>query len=238
MSGPDSTGQQGARKRPVRSYVIRGGRLTTGQARALEELWPRYGIETQAGDSALDFEALFGRTAPVIVEIGFGNGEATWRTAQSYPEQDFIGVEVHRPGVGRLLMALAEHELHNVRIACMDAVEFMRNWIPPASLSGVRVYFPDPWPKKRHHKRRLVQPPFVAALASRMAPGAILHIATDWAPYAEYMSEVLAASEDFRTLAESGDYSARPEWRPETRYERRGRNLGHRVYDLVYECVE
>jgi tRNA (guanine-N7-)-methyltransferase len=237
MSGPDSTGQQGARNRPVRSYVIRGGRLTTGQARALEALWPRHGIDSQAGDSALDYEALFGRRAPVIVEIGFGNGEATWRTAQAYPEQDFIGVEVHRPGVGRLLMALAEHELHNVRIACMDAVEFMDERIPPASLCGVRIYFPDPWPKKRHHKRRLVQPPFVAGLASRMAPGAILHIATDWAPYAEYISEVLAVSEDFRNLAESGDYSARPAWRPGTRYERRGRNLGHRVYDLVYGRV-
>lgn len=241
MTEPGSTGgstrQSQAGKRPVRSYVIRGGRLTSGQARALEELWPRYGIEPEAGHAPLDFQALFGRKAPVIVEIGFGNGEATWRTAEAHPEQDFIGVEVHRPGIGRLLLALAHHGLDNVRIACMDAVEFIRDWTAPASLDGVRIYFPDPWPKKRHHKRRLVQPPFVAALASRMAPGAILHIATDWAPYAEYMSEVLAAGDAFCNLSQSGDYSPRPEWRPETRYERRGRNLGHRVYDLVYERV-
>jgi tRNA (guanine-N7-)-methyltransferase len=235
MSGPDPTGRTQAGKRPVRSYVIRGGRLTSGQARALERLWPRYGIEGDGGRGPLDFAALFGREAEVIVEIGFGNGEATWRTALAHPEQDFIGVEVHRPGVGRLLMALEEHAIGNVRIACQDAVEFMRESVPPASLAGVRIYFPDPWPKKRHHKRRLVQPEFVDTLAGSLAPGGVLHIATDWAPYAEYMTEVLSTRPSFRNLAASGDYSARPDWRPQTRYERRGVRLGHRVYDLLYE---
>lgn len=235
MSGPDTTGQTRAGRRPVRSYVIRGGRLTSGQARALERLWPQYGIETDGVHGPLDFTELFGREAEVIVEIGFGNGEATWRTALAHPEQDFIGVEVHRPGVGRLLMALKEHAIENVRIACQDAVDFMHTLVPQASLAGVRIYFPDPWPKKRHHKRRLVQPRFVDILARGMAPGAVLHIATDWAPYAEHMTEVLDANPSFCNLARSGDYSARPDWRPETRYERRGVKLGHRVYDLVYE---
>lgn len=237
MSGPDSTGRTGAERRPIRSYVIRGGRLTSGQARALERLWPKYGIETQTADRPLDMPTLFGREAPVVVEIGFGNGETTWRAAQAYPEQNFIGVEVHPPGVGRLLMALDEHGLENVRIAREDAVEFMREFIAPASLAGVRIYFPDPWPKKRHHKRRIIQPPFVDRLAACMAPGAVLHLATDWAPYAEHMTDVVRQNKAFRNLAESGAYGSRPEWRPETRYERRGRKLGHRVYDLLYERV-
>lgn len=232
-----TTGQPGARERPVRSYVIRGGRLTSGQARALDELWPKFGIEWRPGDPPIDFESLFGRRAPVIVEIGFGNGEATWRTAQAHPEQDFIGIEVHRPGVGRLLLALEENRLGNVRIACEDAVEFMQAAVPPASLDGVRLYFPDPWPKKRHHKRRLVQPPFVATLAAAMAPGAVLHLATDWTPYAEAMLEVLDAHPRLRNLAGAERFSPRPEWRPETRYERRGKSLGHRVHDLLYERV-
>jgi len=209
--------------------------MTSGQARALEELWPKYGIETEGAVSPLDFPALFGRKAPVIVEIGFGNGEATWRVARDYPDEDFIGVEVHRPGVGHLLLALQEQGVSNVRIACQDAVEFVRERVTPASLAGVRIFFPDPWPKKRHHKRRLIQHPFVQELAVVMAPGGILHLATDWAPYAEHMAGVLAMSSGFRNLSEHGAYSPRPEWRPETRYERRGKRLGHPVYDLLYE---
>lgn len=237
MSGPDSTGQTQAGRRPVRSYVIRGGRLTGGQARALDRLWPQWGIDTEETGGSLDLPALFGRRAPVIVEVGFGAGEATWRTALAHPEQDFIGIEVHRPGVGRLLMAIDEHALRNVRIACQDAVIFLRESIPPASLAGVRIYFPDPWPKKRHHKRRLVQPGFVETLARCIEPGGILHLATDWAPYAEHMIRVLAGNRAFRNLSHSGDYSPRPEWRPETRYEKRGKRLGHRVFDLIYERV-
>jgi tRNA (guanine-N7-)-methyltransferase len=212
--------------------------MTSGQAKALEELWPKYGIETDGSASPLDFPALFGRQAPVIVEIGFGNGEATWRVARDYPEENFIGVEVHRPGVGHLLLALREHGVSNVRIACQDAVEFLCDFVPRASLAGVRIFFPDPWPKKRHHKRRLIQPAFVEALAVVMAPGAILHLATDWEPYAEHMTDVLAGSTAFLNRAEQGAFSPRPEWRPETRYERRGRRLGHPVYDLLYERCE
>ena len=228
-------GQGEAGRRPVRSYVIRGGRLTSGQARALEELWPRFGIERQAGDGPLDLSELFGNDRPVIAEIGFGNGEATWRTAQAWPEQNFIGIEVHRPGVGRLLLALEQHGLENVRIACEDAVGFMESAIPAGSLDGIRIYFPDPWPKKRHHKRRLIQAPFVGILARCLRQGGVLHLATDWAPYAEHMVEVLAGSDAFRNMATDGPYAGRPPWRPQTRYERRGLKLGHRVFDLLYE---
>lgn len=234
MSGPDSTGHARSGKRPVRSFVIRGGRLTRGQEKAIDRLWPEFGIDTDSKPVPLDLVDLFGRNAPVIVEIGFGNGEATWRTARANPEQDFIGVEVHRPGVGRLLMALEQHDISNVRIACQDAVEFMSEQIPAASLSGIRIYFPDPWPKKRHHKRRIVQPGFVAQLARCMKPGAILHLATDWAPYAEHMTAVLGESSEFRNLAEEGLYCPKPDWRPETHFEKRGKRLGHQVFDLLY----
>lgn len=237
MSGPDSTGREEAGRRPIRSFVIRGGRLTDGQARALEQHWPRYGIECPPKGERLDYQVLFGRSAPVIAEIGFGNGGATWRMAQDYPDQDFIGIEVHRPGVGHLLLALEQNDVSNVRVACEDAVEFMNEAIPPASLAGVRIFFPDPWPKKRHHKRRIVQPAFIACLADSMAAGGVLHLATDWAPYAEHMVEVISANPSFRNLAENGDFSDRPAWRPETRYELRGKRLGHEVFDLLYEKV-
>lgn len=235
MPGPDPTGQSRAGKRPVRSFVIRGGRLTPGQEKAIDRLWPRYGIDASPGAGPISYPDLFGRTAPVIVEIGFGNGDATWQTAAAYPEQDFIGIEVHRPGVGRLLMALEKNEISNVRIACQDAVEFMAQSVPPASLAGIRIYFPDPWPKKRHHKRRIIQPPFVAQLARSLKPGAILHLATDWKPYAEHMTEVLAGSDQFTNLAKEGDYCPRPEWRPQTHFETRGQRLGHDVFDLMYQ---
>ena len=230
LTKPSKTG-----RRPVRSFVIRGGRLTPGQERAIDRLWPKFGIDKKSQAGRLDFEQVFGRKAPVIAEIGFGNGDATWQTAQAHPEQNFIGIEVHRPGVGRLLMALEECDLSNVRIACEDAVEFLDEHIAPASLDGIRIYFPDPWPKKRHHKRRIVQPGFIQQLARCMKPGAILHLATDWKPYAEHMSEVLTGSSEFRNLAEEGDYCPKPDWRPETHFERRGKRLGHEVFDLLYE---
>ena len=237
MSGPDPTGQSRPGKRPVRSFVIRGGRLTPGQERAIDRLWPEFGIDVAPGSGTLDLEALFHRRAPVIAEIGFGNGNATWQTALAHPDEDFIGIEVHRPGVGRLLMALEKHRISNVRIACQDAVEFVAEHIPPASLAGIRIYFPDPWPKTRHHKRRIVQPAFIRQVAASLKPGGILHLATDWAPYAEHMTGVLAGSSEFRNLSESGDYCPRPEWRPETHFEKRGLRLGHEVFDLLYERV-
>lgn len=217
--------------RRVRSYVLRGGRLTDGQKRALDELWPRFSLE---GQGPADLGRVFGNDHPVVLEIGFGNGEATWRTAQAYSGQNFLAIEVHRPGIGRLLLELDKRELENVRVVEGDAVEFLRSRVAPGVLDGVRIYFPDPWPKKRHHKRRLVQPAFVDLLASRMRPGGILHLATDWAPYAEHMLEVLSGSGAFENRSPDGSYCERPEWRPQTKYERRGERLGHRVFDLVF----
>jgi len=216
----------------VRSFVLRGGRLTEGQKRALDEFWPRFGIET--GESPLDFKVLFGNDAPVIMEIGFGNGDATWQMAQAHPAENYLGVEVHQPGVGHLLLKMKQHGIANIRIANEDAVEFLRERVALESLDGVRIYFPDPWPKKRHHKRRLIQSSLIELLASRMRPGAVLHLATDWEPYAEHMLEVMRASGGFENLSPSGDFCDQPEWRPETKYERRGERLGHQVRDLLF----
>jgi len=181
---------------------------------------------------------LFGNSSPVFVDVGFGNGDSTWQMAQNHPEENFLGVEVHRPGVGHLLMKLQEHGLENVRIACADAVEFFSGRVADASLAGVRIYFPDPWPKKRHNKRRLVQSGFVDVLAKKIRGGGVLHLATDWTPYAEHMLAVLAANEAFTNLSADGPYSPRPQWRPLTRYEQRGQRLGHTVHDLVFQRNE
>jgi tRNA (guanine-N7-)-methyltransferase len=219
-------------RRPVRSFVLRAGRLTEGQKRALDELLPIYGI--QEGESALDFDVLFGNDHPVIMEIGFGNGDATWQMALAHPEENYLGVEVHRPGVGHLLLKLEDKGIGNVRIACEDAVELLRKRVPGGSLAGVRIYFPDPWPKKRHHKRRIIQTPFIGLLAQKMQTGGILHLATDWEQYAEHMREVMHNRPEFENLAGRGKALLKPEWRPETKYEKRGQRLGHQVYDLVY----
>ena len=228
-----ATEKRVAEKRPVRSFVLRGGRLTAGQKRALDEFWPCYGIAK--GNSMLDFGALFANDNPVIAEIGFGDGDATWQMAQANPAENYLGVEVHQPGVGHLLLKMEQHGISNIRIANDDAVEFLQGQVSEASLAGVRIYFPDPWPKKRHHKRRMIQPAFVDLLASRMCPGAILHLATDWEPYAEYMLEVMQSAADFVNLSPAGDFCDKPEWRPETKYERRGERLGHRVRDLLFK---
>jgi len=222
-----------SKHRTIRSYVLRKGRLTTAQQLALDELWPYYGIERT--EAVLVFEDHFQRSADVIVEIGFGNGESTWQMAQQEPEKNFIGIEVHKPGVGHLMMRLEEHAIENVRIVCEDAVPFMKNRIAPGSLAGVRIYFADPWPKKRHHKRRIIQPDFVDDLARSMASGAVLHLATDWQPYAEHMLEVMQPRSDFINLSPTGDYCETPEWRPYTKYEQRGERLGHEVRDLLYQ---
>ena len=217
----------------MRSFVLRGGRLTAGQRRALEDFWPRFGIEKS--DSALDFQVLFSNDNPVIMEIGFGNGDATWQMAQAHPAENYLGVEVHQPGVGHLLLKIEQHGIANIRIANDDAVEFLQGQVSEASLAGVRIYFPDPWPKKRHHKRRIIQPPFVELLASRMYPGAILHLATDWEPYAEYMLEVMRSANGFVNLSPAGNFCDKPDWRPETKYERRGERLGHHVRDMLFK---
>lgn len=219
--------------RKVRSYVLRKGRLTIAQQNALDELWPHYGIENR--QTVLDFNDHFDREADVIVEIGFGNGESTWQMAQQEADKNFIGIEVHEPGVGQLLMKLEEHGIENVRVACEDAVTFFQNRIKTGSLTGVRIYFADPWPKKRHHKRRIIQAEFVNVLARCMARESILHLATDWQPYADHVLEVMQASPDFINLSLTGDYCERPAWRPYTKYEQRGERLGHQVRDLLYQ---
>ncbi|HET6566219.1 MAG TPA: tRNA (guanosine(46)-N7)-methyltransferase TrmB [Xanthomonadales bacterium] len=221
-----------SRAREVRSFVLRGGRLTEGQQRAIDELLPRF--SAGEGNSCLDFKQLFGNQRPVILEIGFGNGDATWQMAQQNPNENYLGVEVHKPGVGHLLLQLEKQGISNVRVACEDGVEFLKKRIAAASLEGLRLYFPDPWPKKRHHKRRIVQPGFIALLADRLAAGGILHFATDWQNYAEHMLEVLQANPAFENLSETGGYCPRPAWRPLTKYEKRGERLGHEVYDLLF----
>ena len=214
----------------VRSYVLRGGRLGPGQQRALQELAPRFVLPWSA--RAPDLTAVFGRRAPLVLEIGFGMGDATAAVAAAQPATDFLGVEVHEAGVGALLRRIGEQGLSNLRIVRHDAVEVLRTMIAPASLAGIHIWFPDPWPKKRHHKRRLIQGPFVADLAARLAPGGYLHCATDWQPYAEQMLAVLGAEPALRNSA--AGYAPRPAWRPLTRFEQRGLKLGHGVWDLVF----
>jgi tRNA (guanine-N7-)-methyltransferase len=225
------TGNQHPR-RPIRSFVLRSGRLTPAQQLALDELYPVYGIGD--GSGLLEPSALFGNQQPLVVEIGFGNGEATWRMAAAEPQTNFIGIEVHPPGVGHLLRAVHEQQLENVRLAMTDAVAFLDQRIADHALAGVRIYFPDPWPKKRHHKRRLVQPEFVALLARKLQTGGQLHLATDWVPYSEHMLEVLSAEPQLVNLSDTGTYCPQPGWRPDTKYERRGDRLGHETRDLLF----
>ena len=219
--------------RPIRSFVMRAGRMTVGQSRALDELWPNYGVEYSPAPLSLD--ALFGRHAPRSLEIGFGNGEHLAALAAAHPERDYFGIEVHRPGVGHLLMLAQTRDLRNLRVSDHDAVEVLRDQVPPASLDEVLVLFPDPWHKKRHHKRRLIQPPFVELIASRLATGGLFKLATDWEPYAVQMLEVLSAAKDaFINLSPSGDWMPRPDERAPTRFEMRGERLGHGVWDLAF----
>ena len=217
----------------MRSFVVRAGRMGPGQQRALKDLGPTYVLPYRP--APLDLDAAFGRTAPRIVEIGFGMGDATAQIAAARPEVDFLGIEVHEPGVGALLKRIGEQRLGNLRIVQHDAVEVLQQMIAPASLAGVHVFFPDPWHKLRHNKRRLIQPPFVALLASRLAPGGVLHCATDWQPYAEQMLEVLSGEPLLRNRFDG--YAPRPDYRPLTKFENRGLKLGHGVWDLVFERV-
>lgn len=216
--------------RQVRSYVLRGGRMGSGQQRALAELGPRFVLPF--GPEPLQPAAVFGREAPLVLEIGFGMGDATAAIAAAQPHTDFLGVEVHEAGVGALLRHIGEQGLSNLRIVRHDAVEVLQQMIAPGTLAAVHVFFPDPWPKKRHHKRRLIQPPFVALIASRLAPGGVLHCATDWEPYAEQMLQVLSQEPLLRNTAEG--YAPRPDYRPLTKFEARGLRLGHPVRDLVF----
>lgn len=216
--------------RAVRSYVLRQGRMSPAQTRALAELLPRFGIDYAA--SPLDLARAFGRTAPVLLEIGFGMGETTAAIAQAHPQHDFLALDVHAPGVGALLKQIDAMSLTNVRVIRHDAVEVVAQMIPPASLAAVHVFFPDPWPKKRHHKRRLLQAAFVHALALRLIPGGYVHAATDWDDYAQHMLATFMAEPLLANTAEG--FAPRPAWRPPTKFELRGRKLGHGVWDVVF----
>ena len=216
--------------RRIRSFVLRQGRMTVAQHRALEELLPKYGVP----EGALDLAALFGREARRTLEIGFGSGDTLLELAQRHPDEDFLGVEVHRPGVGRLLLNLETAGVRNVRLACEDAVQLLATRLPADCLDAVLIYFPDPWPKKRHHKRRLLQPEFAALVAEKLKTGGRLHFAPDWEDYARQALEVLNAAPGLRNAAVAGGYLPRPAERPPTRFERRGLKLGHAVFDLVF----
>ncbi|HET9694980.1 MAG TPA: tRNA (guanosine(46)-N7)-methyltransferase TrmB [Steroidobacteraceae bacterium] len=216
----------------MRSFVVRAGRMTNAQERAWRELWPAWGIEP--GDAPLDTAAMFGRSAPVTLEIGFGNGESLIALAASHPERDYLGLEVHPPGVGHLLLCCESAQVTNVRVLCQDAVEVLQRRLQDASLDEVLLYFPDPWPKKRHHKRRIVQPEFVELVARRLRPGGVFRMATDWQAYAEHMLATASACAALRNESSTGDYVARPASRPVTRFERRGQRLGHGVWDFAF----
>ncbi|MGL6110886.1 MAG: tRNA (guanosine(46)-N7)-methyltransferase TrmB [Rubrivivax sp.] len=220
----------GRRHATIRSFVLRAGRMGPGQQRALEELGPRFVLPF--APQTLDLPATFGRDAPTVLEIGFGMGDATAQIAAALPGTDFIGIEVHAPGVGALLKRIGEQGLTNLRLIQHDAVEVLEQMIPAGSLAGVHIYFPDPWHKTRHHKRRLIQPAWVAQLATRLAPGGYLHCATDWLPYAQQMLEVLSAEPALHNTADG--YAQRPDWRPLTKFEARGLKLGHGVWDLLF----
>lgn len=214
----------------IKSYVRRAGRTTTGQAKAFEELAPRFVLNYRA--EPLDGAAAFGRTAPLILEIGFGMGEATAHIARVRPDDNFLCCEVHEPGVGALLKRIGEQDINNIRILQHDAVEVIDHMLQPGSLDGVHIFFPDPWHKKRHNKRRLIQPPLVAKLAARLKPGGYLHCATDWQPYAEQMLEVLGQEPLLVNTAQG--YAPQPEYRPLTKFENRGLRLGHGVWDILF----
>jgi tRNA (guanine-N7-)-methyltransferase len=218
--------------RSIRSFVLRAGRMTEAQHRALDELWPRYGVDFSP--QPLDLDALYGRHAPRAVEIGFGNGANLAALATSHPERDYLGIEVHPPGVGRLLLTLAELGLANVRVSRHDAVDVFDCQIPSASIDEILVLFPDPWHKKRHHKRRLIQPAFAASLADRLRPGGLLRLATDWQPYADHMLEVLSACARLENLAPGGEFIGRSTDRAPTRFEQRGERLGHGIWELAF----
>lgn len=221
--------------RTIKSFVLRGGRMTDGQEKAFANHWQVYGVEP---DQALDAAKLFGRDAPVVLEIGYGMGLSLVEMASQEPDKDFVGIEVHRPGVAKLLMEAERSGLTNLKSYCFDAVEILNQQIANGSLSRVQIYFPDPWHKKKHNKRRLIQIAFVELLASKLKPNGVLHMATDWEPYAEHMVEVMAASPQFENTAQDGVFAARPEWRPLTKFEQRGQRLGHGVWDLVFRKAD
>ena len=231
---PQQTVEPGKR-REIKSFVLRQGRMTAGQQRGMDECWDKWGLELK--DGTLDMAATFGREAPVVFEIGYGMGLSLADMAGAETDKNFIGVEVHRPGVGSLLNEASTAGLTNVRTFNDDAVEVLKQCIPDASLSRVQIYFPDPWHKKRHNKRRLVQAKFIELLRPKLKVGGVIHLATDWENYAEQMMEVMSGAEGFTNLAGDQEYSPRPDYRPLTKFEKRGHRLGHGVWDLLFERI-
>ncbi|MFT2089406.1 tRNA (guanosine(46)-N7)-methyltransferase TrmB [Paraglaciecola sp. 2405UD69-4] len=229
----EEAAKSGVYIRKIQSFVKREGRLTQGQARAIEQYWPTMGLEHSAG--ALDFSDVFGRKAPVVLEIGFGMGKSLVEMAANEPEKDFVGIEVHRPGVGACLNEAAEQNVTNLRVFEHDAVEILADCVADNSLARVQLFFPDPWHKTRHHKRRIVQSEFVQKLRTKLAIGGVFHMATDWENYAEHMLEVMSQAEGFKNQSATSDYVPRPDQRPLTKFEQRGHRLGHGVWDLMFE---
>lgn len=225
--------EQEKNHRPIRSFVLRQGRLTVGQQRAFDTLWPRFGLEYDA--KPIDFSALFGNDQPVFLEIGFGNGESLASMAAEHPDRNYLGIEVHGPGVGHLLIQIENLGLKNIRILRHDAIDVLKHSIPDGSLQGLFLFFPDPWHKKRHHKRRILNREFVTELGRVIRPGGFFHAATDWENYAEQMMAVLSEADTlFENSAGAGQFTPRPDYRPLTKFEQRGQRLGHGVWDLIF----
>ncbi|MDB4021782.1 tRNA (guanosine(46)-N7)-methyltransferase TrmB [Litorivicinus sp.] len=222
----------GQRRRTIRSFVSRSGRMTDAQDRAYQSLWAELGLVCQ--NNRLDLDAAFGRRAPLVMEIGFGMGDSLLKQALNEPHRNFLGIEIHKPGIGRLMNEVNKAGATNVRVLCQDAVEVLADGLGPKSLHGVQIYFPDPWHKKRHNKRRLIQPEFIDLLARRVESGGFCHVATDWAPYAESMLSVFTGTSAWKNTSSSMDYVSKPDRRPVTKFETRGVRLGHEVFDLVY----
>jgi tRNA (guanine-N7-)-methyltransferase len=228
--------EEGRAMRRIRSFVRRQGRLTKGQEFALENYWPVMGVEYET--ATVDFAALFGSEAPVTLEIGFGMGTSLVAMAKANPQQNFLGIEVHSPGVGACLATAHEEGVENLRVMCHDAVEVLQKMVPDNSLNMVQLFFPDPWHKARHNKRRIVQVPFAELVKSKLKLGGVFHMATDWEPYAEHMLEVMSSIDGYKNQSESNDYVPRPDSRPVTKFEQRGHRLGHGVWDLMFERVK
>ncbi|NLD14013.1 MAG: tRNA (guanosine(46)-N7)-methyltransferase TrmB [Gammaproteobacteria bacterium] len=228
----DSQTSEAQQRREIKSFVMRAGRMTQGQQRGLDEGWPKFGLTLEQGP--LDAQALFGRSAPLTLEIGFGMGQSLLEMAMAAPEQDFVGVEVHRPGVGALLNGMLREDVGNVRVYSCDAMDVLRQCVADNSLDRVLLFFPDPWHKSKHHKRRIVNPVFAELVRQKLKPGGILHMATDWEPYAEHMLEVMQVAPGYANLSATGNWVERPAERPVTKFERRGERLGHGVWDLKF----
>jgi tRNA (guanine-N7-)-methyltransferase len=224
------------RKKSIRSYVVRAGRMTEAQRKAFDTGWRHYGLKL--ADGAIDIEAVFGRSGPKVVEIGFGMGDSLLQMATAAPDTDFIGIEVHPPGVGTLINAAQAQGIDNLRVYLADANDVLEDCLAPQSIDRLQLYFPDPWHKKKHNKRRIVQPQFVQLVRNKLRCNGILHMATDWQPYAEQMLETLDQAEGFENTAGIGNYALRPAYRPMTKFERRGERLGHGVWDLIYQKTD